>query len=451
MAQGDAGGTGMGYKESAERMPRDTRLMLTAGAALLAMYLIFSNGEPHDDVLVFYDYAMRFDAGELLYRDFNDFYPPLAWVFILGPGLLTSDLQDYFRIYAGIATLCMFLTLVVIVRICRRNGIRTDAAVLAYMAVTLIYYNHAIRKFDIEAVLFLALSMMLFLERRYALAYPMAVIGGLIKLFPLVAVPVFLIMALRDRSSQRGTVIGMAVSVVLAIVVIAPLMAAFDASEVLKFLGGNSGRGFQSESVMATVSELLCGLLGIGSERIPAYGTTDVSNPICDVLSGPWILAMAAVMIASLAFVWRRSRGGFGSEQGRIMFVSASLFVVMSAFILSNKVFSTQYIQWLYPMIPLLLAFRGRGDYAYGLIMFAAFVFLSWIGPMGVPDARILLIRDLLLLYLTLHFAGYLGGRDWTLIPDVLSSRFSNREMHTDSEYRRPPSVHPMMLIRRRV
>lgn len=420
------------------RCSRDRLLLIAAGVVLLGLYLFFSAGAPRDDVLVFYGYAMRFDAGELPYEDFNDFYPPLAWLFILLPGMFTSDLQAYFMIYAGIATLAMFLTLAVVMRICRRLGIRTDAAVLAYMVVTVIYYNHAIRKFDIEAVLFLALSIMFFLERRHELAYPMAMIGGMIKLFPLVAVPVFLIMALRDRPSRAGTVRGMVYSVVLAAAVLVPLMLVFDPSEVTLFLGGNSGRGFQSESVLATVSELICGLLGIPSERVPAYGTTDVSNPICDALSGPWTAFMAVVMIAALLLVWRGSAGRGDSDRDRAMFLSASLFVVMSAFILSNKVFSTQYIQWLYPVIPLVLMYRSRGDYAYGLTVFAAVVFLSWLGPTFVPDARMLMVRDLLMLYLALHFARYVAGGSWTLVPKAIASLNARRsDAGPDSECRR--------------
>lgn len=406
---------------------RDRCLLGAAGAVLLVLYLFFSSGEPRDDVLVFYDYAMRFRDGGVPYADFNDFYPPLAWAFILLPGLLATDLQTYFRVYAGIATIAMFLTLAVIMRICRRQGIRTDAAVLAYMVVTVLYYNHAIRKFDIEAVLFLALSIMFFLERRYGLAYPMAVVGGMIKLFPLVAVPVFLIMAVRDPSSRRGTARGLMCSVVLAAAVFVPLMLTFGPSEVTIFLGGNSGRGFQSESVTATVSELVCGLLGIGSERVPAYGTTDVVNPICNALSGPWMLVMAVLMVASLLLVWRRSDDRPGSEEDRTRFLAASLFLAMSVFILSNKVFSTQYIQWLYPMIPLLLAYRGPGDYAYGLSVFAAVVFLSWLGPTFVPDARILMVRDLLMIYLAVHFARYLCGGDWSMMPRSLASWSARR------------------------
>ncbi len=407
----------------------DGRLLLASAAVLLVLYLLFAFGDPVDDVVVFYGYSERFAAGELPYRDFNDFYPPFAWFFILFPGIFADDIRIYCAIYAAIITMVMFLTLCVVLNICRGHGVSTRAATAVYMTMTVIYYSQAIRKFDIAAALFMAVSVGLFLNGRHAWAYPAALVGGLIKVFPLFAGLAFLALSVRDRGAVRGTAVGLGICAAVAAAVFVPLLVLFDPAQVMNFIVGNSDRGFQQESMMATVSVILCRVAGMETGVVWANSTWDVSNPICDALSGCWTAVTVATVLAVVAVVFVRAsvRWMNGGDADRIRVATASLTAVLIAFMLSNRVFSTQYIQWLFPLIPLLLAGRTREDAVFVSVLAAVIVLLSWSAPAIYLCQVVLLIRDLLMVYLGFLCLRYAAGGGWSFVPRCLEDLMSGR------------------------
>lgn len=399
----------------------DRRVLLVCAAAFAVFYLAFAFLEPKDEVVLFFDYSQRFDAGELPYRDFNTGYPPLALAFILAPGLFTDSIHVYFAVYAAVDTVFMFLTLWVILRICRRFGCSNVLAAVAYMAVTLIYYNQAIRKFDIGAAFFMALAVMLFLERRHALAYPMALIGGLIKFFPMLVIPVFLVLTIGDRKAYRGTIIGVAVCAATVLGALAALaLAGFDLSSVTYFMEENASRGFQEESMVGSASIVICRLLGMDYGFIYSNYTNDVDNAICNALQDFWFPVTVACYLAVILFgayyVLRREAPPEGEDLFKA--TAALCFASVVVFILANKVFSTTYIQWFYPFIPLLACLRGRADYVWFLAFCVAVAAISWSTPTFGCRYGLLVFRDLLLLYLALLCCRCLRSGRWRFLPD---------------------------------
>lgn len=331
----------------------------------------------------------------------------------------------YCALYAAVITLLMFLTLCVVVRTCREHGASVRLAVLAYMAMTVIYYSQAIRKFDMGAVLFMALAVKLFLNGRYGLAYPAALVGGLVKAFPFLAGLAFLVLTVRDRRAWKGTAVGFGICILIAAAVFVPLMAVFDSSAVFNFVTGNSDRGFQQESFMATLSVIACTVLGMDTGVVRANSTWDVDNAICDALSGCWtaVTAGAVLLTAAVILLKASSRWRDGGDEERTKLLSASLLALLLVFMLSNRVFSTQYIQWIYPLIPLVLGFRERGDARFVLIVSVVIVFLSWSAPGIMLNHGVLLVRDLLMLWLAVRCLRFVSGGPWAFAPERAARR----------------------------
>lgn len=394
----------------------DARILLVCAAVLVIAYLLFATNGPGEDATTFWGYVERMHDGERPYEDFNEMYPPLAWLFILIPGLLGSTPVTYFLVYAGIQTICMWLTLAVVLRTCRHHGIRTDVAAVVYMAMLLCYYLHAIRKFDASAMLFLALSVMLYLDGRKVLAYPVAMIGAMIKVFPALAIALFVVVGLRDRRFKE-VCCGILSAVAVAAMVFVPLMLLFSPGDVLWFMEGNvESRGFHLESLLATVSEVVCWLAGMDSGRVYSYTTYDVVNPVTEALSGVWMPVVAIVMLLVMVLVAASPRFRDASDEGRTRYIASTLLLLLTAFLLCNKVFSTSYVMWLLPALTLFAASRDGKDLRTVSAVSAAVFLLSAIEVDNGAWPPLLILRDAALFAILWWSLRYIRGHPWEVV-----------------------------------
>lgn len=410
----------------------DARILILAALAFAVLYLVFTTGGPGEDAETFCGYVRRMYCGELPYADYNEMYPPLAWLFILVPGLIGHTEQTFFLAFAGIQTLCMWLTLMVVLRTCRRHGIRTDISALVFMLMLGCYYSHAVFKFDAAAMLLLSVSLMLFLDGRRIAAYPVAMAGALIKVFPALAIPLFIVIGLRGRR-MRETVHGILAAVIVASLVFVPLILVFG-SDVLWFVEGNaSSRGFHLESLVATVSEMACPILGMGSARVSSYNTEDVINPITEFLSPFWMAVVLGVMSVVLMLIASSLRFRDYSDEGRTRFVAASMVLLTTAFLLSNKVFSTSYVMWLLPVLPLFMGYREGRDLRIVSMVCVAVFLLSTIEVENGADPLILIVRDAMLVILLWWSVRYLDGGSWSVAEDASAKRPSGTDRREDA------------------
>lgn len=414
-----------------DRTEADKHLMMavvTAAAILfIATAIVLLDSGPRNDVVNFYHHAMSIKDGVLPYSGFEFEFPPLSLVFFTIPGLFTSDLVTYSRIFAFQSAVFMSIAAYCIMRMAPDGDSRARyLAGAVFTLLILLYLTESVKKFDAIVMSLTIISLFFFSRGRWGLAYGIMAMAALTKMYP--ACFLILMAMYNGLSSHGGTEAlkkGILACIVMVLVAFVPLwVAGVGVADSLSFISFHAGRGFQVESTMATLIMIL-GKLGLTDVQIvPANDTNDVAGPIADALSPDWMMVcLVLVGIALIFCVTRMPRGGVGWSAQKL--AMAMMFVCI-VFMLSNKVFSTQYMMWLFPFIAMFCYMPGiPGDRLKRLLMLAVvmqllcIVFLrseigSWIYILACAS------RDLILVVLAVEAARRMCAvdSDDTIAPD---------------------------------
>lgn len=358
-------------------------LVFSSIILLLLFSIFFIMGEStSDDILVFQEYAEMIKSGLIPYKDFTFEFPPLSLIFFVVPSLFTSDLDTYALLFGLQVTFFSLISLYFILKIADRFGTNKKFVAFLFLLFMVLYFNHAIKKFDITAVAFTVMSIYMFLERRYASAYGLVTAAALIKLYPALLLPIFLAInwMAEGKIGKRHAAIGVTIFTVVSILVAVPfLFLSVTPAELLSFIGFHSDRGFQVESIVAVFVLTLSELGLTVAEIVPANYTYDVLSPICDALLPIWPVVMGMVLIIALAFILRdiRTKWDWSDHFGSMRRLVAYAVLIILAFLLANKVFSTQYITWLFPLLPFLAIDRNNKINKTATVVFSTIVLLS--------------------------------------------------------------------------
>lgn len=339
---------------SPEERIRAASLFIVLVLFLATVLVFILDGGPRGDIVNFYGYAMAMKGGEIPYVDFEYEFPPASLLFFMVPALFTSDLTVYYWIFGLMSAAFMSAAVICVMRMAPSEGSGYLAALL-FVVLILLYLTESVKKFDSIPMSLTAISLYLFSKGRWSWSYGFMAVASFTKLYPCLFLPLMVAYNLFSEKGGRDAV-GRGVlscAAVLSIVFLSLWSIGVSPAEALSFLGFHGDRGFQTESTMATVMELL-GLLGLSEIQIvDAHNTYDVIGPIADALATYWTYVISAVVIAALVFCFRYLARS-GGERG-FQALAVSMLLVCAAFMLINKVFSTQYMMWLFPLLAMLL------------------------------------------------------------------------------------------------
>ena len=297
------------------------------------------------DVTLYRTDALAF-WGHLAHPSLPREYPPLAVIpfalALIGPPTVG---QDSFAL--GMAAL--FVLGFVAVR--RWKGPSRawtyGAYTLAAGPATLLF------RYDIVPGLLVLACLWLLERRRFAPTYPLIAVGTLVKLFPLVLLPVTAVA--HARADRRGGGWGVARRLAAGGAVCIGIVAAgfalglvVDPARGLGAITYDLRRPVEVESVPATL--MWIGSL-FGSPIHPAYsfGSYNLTGPLTAAAS----LVGDAGLVAGILWVWwRQLTGRIDTGQA----VVASLLVL----ICTSAVLSAQYLLWVAPVLAVVEGFRYR-------------------------------------------------------------------------------------------
>jgi uncharacterized membrane protein len=252
-------------------------------------------------------------------------YPVLTGLAMWATAQLVPDGADpvdrarwYFDINAIALALCAAVAVVATVRIAGRRP--WDAALFA--GAPMLALAGTIN-WDLYAVALLALGMLAWARERPVVAGVLIGLGAAAKLYPLFVLGPLLVLCLRaGKMREFSLVVGAAVAAWLAVNL--PVMVAdFDGWSWFYVLSRDRGAGFSSIWFVLSQQGF-----GVPESRL-------------NLVAGA-SFALCCAAIAVLA--WRAPR------RPRIAQVS---FLVVAAFLLTNKVYSPQYVLWLIPLAAL--------------------------------------------------------------------------------------------------
>jgi hypothetical protein len=412
------------YKERVIRFTKDREILtvLLISSIIMAVSLLictYGGRGAVDDVVNFYNYSELIKSGLIPYKDFNFEYPPFALVFFLIPSIFTSDLETYVILFGAEMILFVLLTLYFMMKLAEKININRYFVAIIYMFFIMIYFDQMIKKFDMAAAALTFMSFYFFCERRYNLSYGLMTLAAITKLYPVVLIPILFMMNMLGKEKNKVPIMlkGSVVCVVICALVMVPfLMMSVSLSEIFSFLTFHSDRGFQVESIMGVIVQCL-GYFGLTSvEIVPSCYTYDVLSPICDILLPYWLPLCGVAMVFVFLLIYVSIRRTKIDSYDRNVKVLAIYFVsALLLFMLINKVFSTQYVLWLYPFIPFSILIIGKSLNMPMLLLsslVAVFsVLIILIGVFGQLFLFVNVVRDILLIVIMIELIMFILGR----------------------------------------
>jgi hypothetical protein len=316
------------------------------------------------DVGLYLDNANAIVGGRVPYIDVRLEYPPLALVPMVVPYLLGRPfgevtLDAYKWLFAGWEAVLVVALGFVLVQIARLGGIATERRdpgwiVVARLPILVVGAALAIAwRFDLFAALLLTIGLWAALAHRPVAAGVAVGLGVLAKLYPIAAAPALAAAWLARRDRARLVRFGVAVGLT-AVLGLVPFVAIAGA-DALSFLGYQTQRGLQIESIGGGLV-LLDGLVrGDSVETSAPFKALEVMGS----LARAWLAVLPILTVITFAVLawlgWRRVRAeveadGAVAPTTVVTLAAASVMVLL----VTSKVFSIQYIVWLVPFATLL-------------------------------------------------------------------------------------------------
>jgi hypothetical protein len=353
--------------------------------------------------------------GKIPYRDFPFEYPPLSFVPILLPRVVTFfgpiRIQDYYKLtlfFTVLWTVGTGLCVASIGRALDAGGREPSSRgavsyVAIYSALAVIIATMMGWVYDSFPALLATIGFTGAVRKRPAIAGVFLGLGVVAKIYPVFLLALFAAyyLALGDRRAFFRLVAASCAAMALVMVpfrLLAP-------EQWLSFLTYHRDRGFEIGSTVAAALWLgkLFGVTSVTTEH--NYGAEHVVSPIADALL-PWatpflFLAMAGILLAYLVR-FRKEK----ENRRAVSFNSlgSATMVVLLVFLITNKVFSPQYIVWVIPLVPFLpgraialsFAIAGLTTYVY------AFHWFDLLDGRAVPTLA-LNLRNVLVIVLVLQ------------------------------------------------
>jgi len=373
----------------------------TGGCRLAAAVLsVYAAGDWRKaDVDLFHIYALGF-WGNLWHPLLPTEYPPLSILpfslTLLGPA---AWYPDVFAFWMGAIAVLGYLAFRRLTS--QRQANAYALYVLAAGVATLLF------RFDLVPALITVGAVWLSQRGRFSAVYPLLAVATLMKLFPIVLLPVA---AIAHWHSRRGDPGSRWTHVALGVASYAGIVAAgFIVASVVDPVHGLSSftydlrRPVEVESVSATVL-WLGSIFGATASPDISFGSFNLMSSMSPVINA---LAAVALLCGLVGVYWWQLRGRFSVGQAAV----AAVLVLLC----TSKVLSAQYLIWVAPLLALTVGFQLRW---FMVCLLTALVFPAlWPDAVGhgavVTYSAVLLagiaVRNAALVSLTVRFLSVPG------------------------------------------
>ncbi len=344
---------------------------------LAVAYLLLCTRDRADWTIgVFKTYGDLMRAGHTPYRDFVLEYPPLAAPLLWLPTMVARGTVGY-RLAFGVEALVFDLLGVGVgLWLVRRVAphIPPWGIVLAQPLWLLCAGRVLVcDRFDVSVAVLMLLAIALVVARRPRLAWLVLGLATALKLYPVVLLPLFALVAV--SGGRRWRLAGDIGAFAAAIVVPGLIVARGDLPAVATFLTYHLDRGLEIETVYASALMIGRSLSGPVSQRW-GHGGNEIVAPLAPLLTSLTlpltVLALGAVYLVA----WHR-RHGWADTPTLVDDLARLSVAAILAFMLAGKVLSPQYLLWLYPLI----AVVSRRPLTLWAVYGLALLLTGWIFP----------------------------------------------------------------------
>jgi len=321
--------------------------------SLLFWVYIRWDGFPSEVSAMYFPYVEQLKEG--IIPDME--YPPFAFVFIGLPGLFSSNPDGYGIAFIVEAFIFIIIGLLISAKIADHFKRSQLTAMALYSAMVVLMLEFVVDRYDVFPMVLTLLTFYLFITKRYTWAWVVLAIATMTKLYPIVILPVLMGFILIDRD-WKEMVRGALIFVATAVVIVIPLVLI--GSDVMTFfIGYHMDRPLQYESTASSIISMAA-LLGLTSVCFTFdFGSDNINGPWPDAVA-PYLTPVTCILLVAfymlmLYFMHWMKRTGRDDDGNRAIAAIASSFVAVAIFVIVGKVFSAQYVIWLFPMVLLLM------------------------------------------------------------------------------------------------
>jgi hypothetical protein len=339
--------------------------------SLVAIAIIASDEQAakSNDIKLYYATSFHLARGLVPYRDFSLEYPPLAMIPMWLPQLFNPANFHVYRVLFPLEQILFcflgwfFIRPTIADRSWEDEETKTTGRSLTRYQSLLKYYillcwilvPVLLWRYDLFPALLTFLVFFFVSRERPILAGIFLALGIATKLYPVVLMPIFSIYYLIQRQYRELIYFSLATIVSSCLIIVPFILVSY--GEFFSFLEYHELRGIQLETLAAGLI-LLASKIGLTNLDVKLnYGAFHLVSPWADFLLNSSILTFIFLCLFGLVFArcfyfFRQEYIAEGkiSEQTLLLYVVAILVV----FIVSNKVFSPQYMVWLMPFAILL-------------------------------------------------------------------------------------------------
>jgi Glycosyltransferase family 87 len=380
--------------------PADIRLWAgatLAGAVLLTAAWGLLHVGPFDDseivdTPVYQRYGDAMLDGQVPYRDFELEYPPAALPVFLVPSLAEED--DYRDVFEGLMLACglaalaaLAYALVVAGASARQIYGAVGLAAVAPLALGPV----VLTRFDLWPAALLAGALAALAADRSRLGLGLLAVAAAAKLYALVVLPLALVYVGR-RHGRRAALVSLGVFAAVAAAIVVPF-AVVAPDGLAESVSRQAGRPLQIESLGAAL--LLVGhrLNLYEPTVVSSFGSQNLAGTLPDAL-GSMLTGLQVVTVVAVWILFARG----AATPARLFVASAA---AVTAFVAFGKVLSPQFLIWLVPLVPLVLAPLAAAVLVAALVLTQLWFPSRYWDYVGLgPEAWLVLGRDLVLVAL---------------------------------------------------
>lgn len=352
---------------------------------LLFFTRVFYSGGP--DVSGYYQYAVKMDKGQVAYRDFPVEYPPGALVVFYLPYLASHNLAGYGTAFTFEMLFFDVIGLLLVLSLGKKAGISPWTSLIGYTLAMVAIRSIMVQRFDMVPAVITLGAVYAFNRGNYKIAWAILAIGTMTKLYPALLAPLFLIYQWR-RGGLRSAMPSMATFAVATFLIAAPLLALNSHGFISSFTV-QSQRPLQLESIYSSLLLLGNSLGLIKAQPILGNISFNIASPLAVPLARYSFIFMGLGLLAVYGLYYRNCRQ-LARSPARVAPDASALadllnysFAAVAVFMVTNKVFSPQYMVWLYPLFPLV---SGRFRAAIWIVFLAASCLTWYIYPLHYYD-----------------------------------------------------------------
>lgn len=298
--------------------------------------------------------ALDILSGQVPYRDFSSEYPPLALLSFLIPALMFRSSLAYAVAFAVEMLAFDLIALLLLKRLAAYFRLSVPGVLGAYTLFLLMVGALLVVRYDMLPAMLVLAAIWAFISGKNKTAWAILALGVMAKIYPVVIAPIFALSHLRQRQ-YRPFAQGSAAFLIVILALSLPWIV-IDANGFLDILRYHVARGVQWESTYASV--LLIGNL-LGLTRVAgefSFGSWNIASPLGDSLArlSPYLTVVLLLVGYALyaRSVWRKGFTATPELLAQQTVIYSTLAVLL--FLLGNKVFSSQFLIWLCPLLALM-------------------------------------------------------------------------------------------------